>query len=183
LVPYYQIGGEQFFTGYWDVVKTSARQDDHNLALGKRTLCAEPNPPGVNVECFMRSGKAVDGQYGGDDDWYVKWFPNGMAPQWITVDLGEEHAITGTEWFPSVEDIKDNVAYPYKIESSSDNQTWQTYADHSSNTNFTKSYKHSGAVKARYMKLTLLPPPPVKDIPVRPKLAEFKIFGTPATRH
>jgi DUF1680 family protein len=177
--PYYQVGGEQFFTGYWDLVKTSTMPDDHNLALGKQTLCSSPNPPGVNVECFMRSGKAVDGQYGGSDDWYVKWFPNGMAPQWITVDLGQEHQITGTEWFLADEDIKDKVAYPYTVESSSDNQSWKTYDDQSSNNKAARSYPHSGAVKARYMKLTLLTPTGGKEPQVRPKLAEFKIYGSP----
>jgi len=177
--PYYQIGGGQFFTGYWDLVKTPARQDDHNIALGKPTLCSCPDPSGVNVECFMRSGKAVDGQYGGDDDWYVKWFPNGMPPQWITVDLGQAREITGIEWFLSAEDIKDNVAYCYKVESSNDNQTWQTYADNPANTTPAKSHPHTGKVKARYMKLTLLPPAVAKDPPTRPKLAEFKIFGKP----
>jgi hypothetical protein len=177
--PYYQVGGGEFFTGYWDVVKTSAIVDDHNIALGKPTVGSTPDPSGCNVEAFMRSGKAVDGQYGGDDDWYVKWFPNGMAPQWIIVDLGEVHAITGSEWFPATEDIKDNVAYPYKIEASTDNQSWQTYDDQSSNTKPAGSYPHTGAVKARYMKLTLLPPTGGKEPQIRPKLAEFKIFGQP----
>ena len=175
--PYYQIGGGQYFTGYWDIVKSSIRQDDHNIALGKPTLCSCPDPSGVNVECFMRSGKAVDGQYGGDDDWYVKWFPNGMAPQWITVDLGVPHDITGTEWFLAAEDIKDHVAYPYKIEASADNQTWQIYADCSTNKTATASYANKGEARARFLKLTLLAPAPVRNEPVRPKLAEFKIFG------
>ncbi|MEI7909385.1 MAG: beta-L-arabinofuranosidase domain-containing protein [Verrucomicrobiota bacterium] len=179
--PYYQIGGGQFFTGYWDIVKSSILKDDPNIALGKPTQCSCPDPSGVNVECFMRSGKAVDGQYGGDDDWYVKWFPNGMTPQWITVDLGEPRAITGIEWFLTSEDIKDKVAYCYKVESSNDNKIWQDYAGNPANTIVAKSYPHQKAVTARYMKLTLLPPVTAKDPPTRPKLAEFKIFG-PAAR-
>ncbi|KAB2641266.1 MAG: hypothetical protein DVB25_02350 [Verrucomicrobia bacterium] len=179
--PYYQIGGGQFFTGYWDIVKSSILKDDHNIALGKPTLCSCPDPSGVNVECFMRSGKAVDGQYGGDDDWYVKWFPNGMTPQWITVDLGEARAITGIEWFLTAEDIKDMAAYCYKVESSNDNKTWQSYAENPANTTAAKSFSHQKAVSARYMKLTLLPPVTAKVPPTRPKLAEFKIFGPQAS--
>ena len=175
--PYYQVGGGQFFTGYWDVVKTSALRDEHNIALGKTTISASPDPSGCNLECFMRSGKAVDGQYGGPDDWYVKWFPNGGPPQWLTVDLGKPHDITGIEWVPAAEDIKDKVAYCYKVESSNDNQTWQNYAENAANTIAAKSYPHQKAVKARYMKLTLLPPAVAKEPPTRPKLAEFKIFG------
>jgi hypothetical protein len=175
--PYYQVGGGEFFTGYWDIVKTSAIVDDHNIALGKPTQCSTPDPIGCNLESFMCSGKAVDGQYGGDDDWYVKWFPNGMAPQWITVDLERELEISGTEWFPAVEDVKANVGYRYKIESSPNNETWHIYDDHASNTTPAKSYPHQAAVSARYMRLTVFPPPDPKDNQVRPKIAEFKIFG------
>ena len=178
--PYYQVGGEEFFTGYWDVVKEPTKQDDRNLALGKPTLCSCPNPPGVNVEAFQRSGKAVDGQYGGDDDWYVKWFPNGMAPQWITVDLGADQEVAGVEWFPAVEDINANVAYRYKIEWSRDNNAWQVYADQSANDKPAKSYAHPGpAANARYWKLTVLPNPVLKDNEARPKIAEFKVYAKP----
>jgi hypothetical protein len=176
--PYYQVGGGEFFTGYWDIVRTSAIVDDHNIALGKPTLCSTPDPSGCNVEAFLRSGKAVDGQYGGDDDWYVKWFPNGMAPQWITVDLEREYNISGTEWFPAVEDIKENLAYRYIIEASSDNRTWVVFDDQAANDMPGKSYPHTGSVKARYMRLTVLPRPELKDNQARPKIAEFKIFGT-----
>lgn len=175
--PYYQVGGGEFFTGYWDIVKSSAMMDDHNIALGKPTQCSTPDPIGCNVEAFMRSGKAVDGQYGGDDDWYVKWFPNGMAPQWITVDLEKECEISGTEWFPSAEDIKEKLAYRYQIESSSDNQIWTMVDDQTSNAQALTSYPHKGSVKARYMRLTVLPRPELKDNQARPKIAEFKIFG------
>jgi len=178
--PYYQVGGGEFFTGYWDLVKEPVMVDDHNLALGKRTLCGQPNPPGVNVECFLRSGKAVDGQYGGDDDWYVKYFPNGMAPQWITVDLGEVEKVSAIEWFPAKEDIKAKIAYRYEVEYSKDNESWQPYAGRPDNEQSMESYRHERAVTARYMKLTILPQPGLEGNAARPKVAEFKVFGPPA---
>jgi len=103
------------------------RTDDGNVALGKATYCSTPDPAGCNVESFLRAAKAVDGNYGGDDDWYVKWFPNGGTPQWLTVDLGAPHAIASVEWFPAVEDVKARRRITYKIETSDDNKTW-TYS-------------------------------------------------------
>jgi DUF1680 family protein len=176
--PYYQVGGNEYFTGYWDVVKEPTIKDDNNLALGKPTECSNPNTSGSNVEAFMRSGKAVDGQYGGSDDWYVKWFPNGMAPQWITVDLGASEEIGATEWFPAAEDINEKLYYSYTVELSDDGKTWRMFDDQSKNTKFSKSYRHEGQEKARYAKLTVLPRADLDGNAARPKIAEFKVFGS-----
>lgn len=178
-IPYFLVGAKQFFTGYWNIAKTSGRTDDHNIALGMPTTCSVPDPIGTNVECFMSSAKAVDGQYGGKDDWYVKWFPNGSSPQWITVDLGKPREITGIEWFLAEEDIKDRVPYRYKIESSDDNLAWRSYADASANQAFSKSYPHAKPANARYMRLTILPAPKPEENQLRTKVAEFKIYGKP----
>ena len=176
--PYYQVGGDEYFTGYWDVVKKPTIEDDHNLALGKPTECSNPNTSGSNVEAFMRPGKAVDGQYGGADDWYVKWFPNGMAPQWITVDLGKSEQIVATEWFPAAEDIKEKLYYPYTMELSDDGENWKMFDDQSSNSEFSESYRHEGRERARYVKLTVLPRPDLEGNAARPKIAELKVFGS-----
>jgi DUF1680 family protein len=175
--PYYQVGGNEYFTGYWDVVKKPTIMDDHNLALGKPTQCSNPNTSGSNVEAFMRPGKAVDGQYGGDDDWYVKWFPNGMAPQWITVDLGASKEFAAIEWFPAAEDIKAKLYYSYTVELSDDGEKWRMFDDQSKNTGFSQSYRHEGREKARYVKLTVLPRPGLEGNAARPKIAELKVFG------
>jgi hypothetical protein len=125
----------------------------------------------------MRSGKAVDGQYGGPDDWYVKWFPNGNSPHWLTVDLTADCEITGTEWFLSAEDIKAKIPYRYRIDTSSDNQTWQTFADHSQNNDFFPTCPDQKSVMARYVRLTLFPMPGRQGNESRAKVAEFKVFG------
>jgi len=175
--PYYSMGADSFFTGYWDVVKTPVPHEENNLALGKPTSTDCPDPSGVNVESFMRSGKAVDGQYGGPDDWYVKWFPNGNSPHWLTVDLTADCEITGTEWFLSAEDIKAKIPYRYRIDTSSDNQTWQTFADHSQNNDFFPTCPDQKSVMARYVRLTLFPMPGRQGNESRAKVAEFKVFG------
>lgn len=175
--PYYQVGADEYFTGYWDVMKVPTIKDDHNLALGKPTECSNPNTSGNNVEAFMRPGKAVDGQYGGDDDWYVKWFPNGMAPQWITVDLGKSEEIGAIQWFPAVEDIKEKLSYRYTVEVSDDGKSWRMFDDQSENSEFFESYRHEGREKARYVKLSVLPRPALEGNAARPKIAELKVFG------
>lgn len=176
--PYYQIGGEQFFTGYWDLSPTATRTDEGNVALGKVTFCERPISIGCNVESFMRTAKAVDGLYGGRNDWYVKWFPNGMAPQWIAVDLGRPHAITAVEWIPATEDIKAKRLCTYKIEVSDDNKTWRAYADNRQAPAPLPTYRHDVDEKARYVKVTILSQVDGEGKPDRPKLAELKVFGT-----
>ena len=176
--PYYQIGADQFFTGYWDLVSTpKPRSGPENLALGKKTQCSTPIPEGSNLECFMRSAKAVDGQYGGADDWYVKWFPNGMSPQWLIVDLEEAHDIDAIEWVPAREDSDAMLAYRYRLEVSSDGKDWQEVADASDNDLADDSYRHEMTISGRYVRLTTLPNPKLKDHQARPKIAELMVFG------
>ncbi len=177
--PYYQIGMDQFFTGYWDIVPKAIRIDEGNVALGKPTTCSTPEPVGSNVESFLRSAKAVDGNYGGADDWYVKWFPNGGAPQWLTVDLGGPHDINAVEWFPAVEDVKERKKINYKVETSDDNTTWLPYADNPANTEFLASYRHAKRVSARYVRFSWSTQTGTDGKTDRPKLAELKVFGTP----
>jgi DUF1680 family protein len=176
--PYYRVGGEQFFTGYWDISPKATRTDDGNIALGKATFCSTPDPIGCNVESFLRAAKAVDGNYGGDDDWYVKWFPNGMSPQWLTVDLGAPYAITAVEWFPALEDLKGRRQMKYKIETSDDNKTWKMFFDNPDNKELLKSYRHERNVNGRYVRFSWYSQTAPDGTADRPKLAELKVFGT-----
>ncbi len=178
--PYYQIGTDEFFTGYWQLGKAPARGDsaERNLALGKPTECSTPEPVGSNLEAFMRSAKAVDGNYGGPDDWYVKWFPNGLSPQWIIVDLERIESISKVQWVAVREDLDAKIAYRYKIESSLDKSNWESLAEASENRDFREVYDHPiAARRARYIRLTTLPHPELKDHQARPKIAEIMVFG------
>jgi len=192
--PYFQIGADEFFTGYWNLGKPTQTESNtkKNLALGKPTECSTPLPEGSNLECFMRAAKAVDGNYGGNDDWYVKWFPNGLSPQWIIVDLNQSEPIETIRWIPAKEDLDAQIPYRYRIETSSDKQTWFPFADASENNTFQPAYEHSAnqipsedrATKefptkqftARYVRLTTLPNPNYKDHQARPKIAEILVF-------
>ena len=187
--PYFQIGADEFFTGYWNLGKRPQPQSNtkKNLALGKPTECSTPLPEGSNLECFMRAAKAVDGNYGGDDDWYVKWFPNGLSPQWIIVDLTKPEAIGAIRWIPAKEDLDAQIPYRYRIETSTDKQTWTTLADASENNTFQPAYEHTSKqpdstllptqnLTARYVRLTTLPNPNYKDHQARPKIAEILVF-------
>lgn len=177
--PYFQIGADEFFTGYWNLGPPPQPQSitTKNLALGKPTTCSTPLPEGSNLECFMRSAKAVDGNYGGADDWYVKWFPNGLSPQWIIVDLLQSQPIGSVRWIPAKEDLEAQIPYRYQIETSNDKQTWETLADASENNTFQSDYNHPTQNRtARYVRLTTLPNPNYKEHQARPKIAELLVF-------
>ncbi len=174
--PYFKIGAKQYFTGYWDVVNVSKKKDEGNLALGKVISTQDPFPIGVNVENFLCVEKVADGQYGGTDDWYTKWFPNGMAPQWVTVDLGENHDINLVQWFAAKEDYTGRKYYKYKIETSVNNSNWEMYADRSKNDTVFEFYYAQKSVLARYVKLTVFPVSIYSGDKARPKIAEIKVF-------
>lgn len=178
-VPYFTVGADTFFTGYWNLRgKTADYVKTKNLALGKPTECSTPEPAGSNLEAFMRSAKAVDGNYGGPDDWYVKWFPNGLSPQWIIVDLEKIESISKVQWIAAREDLEAKIAYRYKIESSLDKSTWESVAEASENREFREVYEHViPARRARYIRLTTLPHPDLKDHQARPKIAEIMVFS------
>ncbi|MFM8571555.1 MAG: beta-L-arabinofuranosidase domain-containing protein [Pirellula sp.] len=179
-VPYFKVAADTFFTGYWNLANKSdpQRSKSRNLALGKPTECSTPEPAGSNLEAFMRSAKAVDGNYGGPDDWYVKWFPNGLSPQWIIVDLENVESISKVQWVAAREDLDAKIAYRYRMESSLDKSNWESIADASENRDFHEVYEHSlPPQRARYIRLTTLPHPDLKDHQARPKIAEIMVFG------
>ena len=183
--PYYQVGSAAFFTGYWQLGKRPYQDitgkditEGRNLALGKPTECSTPEPAGSNLEAFMRSAKAVDGNYGGPDDWYVKWFPNGLSPQWIIVDLEQDESVSMVQWLAAKEDLEAKIAYRYRIDSSLDKTTWEPIADASENREFREVYEHTIPKRlARYIRLTTLPHPDLKDHQARSKIAEILVYG------
>ncbi len=115
---------------------------------------------------------------GGPDDWYVKWFPNGLSPQWIIVDLERIESVSKVQWVAAREDLDAKIAYRYKIESSLDKSNWESLAEASENREFREVYDHPiPARRARYIRLTTLPHPELKDHQARPKIAEIMVFG------
>ena len=108
----------------------------------------------------------------------VKWFPNGLSPQWIIVDLERVELVSKVQWIAAKEDLDAKIAYRYRIESSQDRTDWESLADASENREFREVYDHSIPVRrARYIRLTTLPHPELKDHQARPKIAEIMVFG------
>ena len=180
--PYYQMVTDQFFTAYWDVVPTATVQNDSNIALGKATSESDPQPPGVNVACFQRSARAVDGYYTGNDAWYLRWESDGALPQWWKVDLGALYRVTRTSWY-YYQDANWPRYFKYRIEYSTNNTTWTIFADKSNNTAAGNPYTdNSTGVNARYLRVTLLTAtgaggPQNNGWPAN--INEFKAWGTP----
>lgn len=90
-----------------------------NLAAGKPVAVssAEGNHPGA---C------AVDGKVSLDSAWWANPFP-----QWLQVDLEQEHNIAMVQLFPY---WGEGRHYQYTIDVSRDGKEWRTVADQSANT-------------------------------------------------
>jgi hypothetical protein len=76
------------------------------------------------------------------------------------------------------EDLEAKIAYRYRIDSSLDKTTWEPIADGSENREFREVYEHTISKRlARYIRLTTLPHPDLKDHQARPKIAEILVYG------
>jgi hypothetical protein len=117
-----------------------------NLALGKvvTTDSAENGNPAVN---------GVDGMTN------TRWCAaNGDDGHWLTVDLGASHSLTGAEivWEKGTGSDQATAKYKYKIEVSTDNATWTSAVDFSTNTSAEQTQTHAFTGDARYVKVTVL---------------------------
>ncbi len=107
-----------------------------------------------------------------DGDSATRWAQaSGAAdPSWLKVDLGETHVVTGvttSAFLATGEGVK------YRIEYSTDDVVWTTYADHT--TKFVVPGKADGpAVNARYVRMLLT------DTQLQEgSLWEFEVWGSP----
>jgi DUF1680 family protein len=177
--PYYAVGADEFFTGYFDVSPVPTIKDEGNIALGKRAEESLPQASGDNLACFGRGARAVDGMSG---SWYSKWLSGGGFPQWLKIDLEQEYKLTRTEfWPPPTGDGNRVKYYKYRIEHSRDGNAWQTWADRSANSAYAEpAYVDKAEATARYLRITLLPAPGQLYEGAPPDIGEFKAFGTPA---
>jgi hypothetical protein len=92
--------------------------------------------------------------------------------------LEKVESISKVQWVAAREDLDAKIAYRYRIESSLDKSKWESVADASENRDFREVYEHPMAARrARYIKLTTLPHPDLKDHQARPKIAEIMVFG------
>ena len=178
--PYYQVGGDEFFTGYFDVARVPTVPDEGNIALGRPTRESMPQASGDNLACFGRGARAVDGMSG---SWYSKWLSGGGFPSWLQIDLEQEYRLERTEfWPPPTGDGDRKKYYKYRIEISKDAVHWEAYADRTGNTALAEpAYVDKIAATARYLRITLYDTPGQLYAGAPPDIGEFKAFGTPAS--
>jgi len=82
------------------------------------------------------------------------------------------------QWLAAKEDLEAKIAYRYRIDSSLDKTTWEPIADASENREFREVYGHTIPKRlVRYIRLTTLPHPDLKDHQARPKIAEILVYG------
>ena len=170
--------GKTYFTGCFDVIDKPSLYPKGNVALEKPVFVADPHPVGVNLECFLRAEKCVVGSYGDVDDWYVKCFPNGREPHWITVDLLKMHGVTGTVWGPAKENIDTTKAARTRVDVSSVHKTWTLFSDRAGINRVGPSYEDRHNATTRYVRLILRPQNAGRQNTGRPKITEIMVFGT-----
>ena len=107
-----------------------------------------------------------------DGNTLSKWrAKNSDVPQFLMVDLGKNYIINRCETFM---DSSDKVCQ-YKIEYSSDNIKWQTFADKSANTVFTSQcYIDKNKVRGRWVRVTIIP----TGDKVITGIYEFKVYSS-----
>ncbi|WP_312369860.1 rhamnogalacturonan lyase family protein [Lachnoclostridium sp.] len=110
-----------------------------NIALGKTATAS-------STQSGSSEGNAIDGNTS------TRWCAaNGNLNHWWQVDLGSSQSISGTEvmWEFS------GRVYGYKIETSTDNNTWTLRADKTNNTSTAQTQSDSFSATARYVRITV----------------------------
>lgn len=131
-----------------------------NIALGKTASAStsQANYPASN---------GIDGNA------TTRWCAaNGNTGNWYMVDLGSNQSIIGTEitWEFA------GRPYGYRLETSTDNSTWTTRVDKSSNSSTAQIQSDSFNTSARYVRLTVTS----LQASTWASLFEFKVLGTQA---
>ena len=108
---------------------------------------------------------------GNDGNTGTRWAASGATyPQWWRVDLGANKTISrlDTNWYSSV-----SRSYKYKIEVSTDDVTYTTAVDKTSNTALGDT-SDSFVATARYVRITITGG---SDVGGYASAYEFKVFG------
>lgn len=140
--------------------KKTAKVVRVNLAQGKPARASSEESNKGNV-----ASKAFDADSG------TRWCASGPRDnEWLQVDLGKAETLTGCR----IEWEFDNVPYYYKIEGSTDGNTWKVIVDASKNDK-TGPNQHDFMVDGvRYLRITYLGKPNGGWGSIR----EFEVFGT-----
>ena len=130
-----------------------------NIALGKTASADSENATILENIAVGKSSSATSEEqspsnpayYGNDGDTSTRWCAdNGNTGHSWQVDLGISVEIKGTEvlW-------EKNLAYGYKIETSTNNTTWTMAVDKTSNTTASNLTKDLFNTTARYIRITI----------------------------
>jgi len=120
-------------------------------------VALSPDNPGERAETFAPAN-AIDGYNG------TRWLAvAGDSKPWIQIDLGQPRDITRTEAYF----VKPAGGHAYKLESSLDGQTWESYGGHT-DVVLRSPHTDKKAVRARYLRLTILQG--------EPGLWEFRVY-------
>lgn len=110
------------------------------VSFGKKTTASSEASPEYSAD------------KGNDASTSKRWCAaDGSFPQWWMLDLGAQHSLVGSE-------IKwefDGANYHYKIEASSDQETWTTITDKTNNSETSQLQADNFNVNARYVRVTV----------------------------
>lgn len=118
-----------------------------NLSIGKVATASTQQLPA------NPAANAIDGNVA------TRWCANsGADGNWIYVDLGASHTLTGAEivWEKGAGTNFPNAKYKYNIEVSTDNATWTMAVDQSANVSTAQTHTHAFSGNARYVRVTVL---------------------------
>ena len=106
----------------------------------------------ARVKASSELGSDFKAAYAVDNNNGTLWRPaNNLGESWICIDLGKPTQFNQV-WlqfeYPT-------FFYQYKVETSNDEQQWTLYADKTKNTDAGSPLIEKGAVKARYIKVTI----------------------------
>ncbi len=112
---------------------------------------------------------AVDAK---DNSTTTRWCAsNGTANQWLEIDLGADHGLTGTEIV-----FEKSWTYKYKIETSSDNAAWAQVVNKTANGTTAQTFADAFSATARYVRVTST----ATDVNHWASIFEFRVLGPSA---
>lgn len=141
------------------VIVATAPPPGGNLALNKPTTASSVFSP------TYAASMATD-----NDPINTRWCANnGTQGQWLLVDLGDVHSLTGTQvkW-------ESNGVWQYKVEVSNNNVNWTLVVDRTTNTAPAQTYTDNFSSSGRYVRITATTNQPGHWA----SIYDFQVFGT-----
>jgi hypothetical protein len=115
---------------------------------------------------------------GNDGDAETRWCANDGGPHYWTVDLGESYDLSRIEIDFEYPAQADGYAYTYVVSISTDDDTYSTSIDESTNadTMTTQVASFPASTSARYVRITVTPPD-TSGSPTWASFWEVRIYG------